>query len=127
MPETAAAATLLITEPTEHVMSSGVPDAGDATNGNSFVNTGREVLVVDNVGASSRTIQFRNEDSDAAIGSAVTIAANAMAVLGPFDPKVYGTRSATGVSSVAFLPSHADLNFRVFDITRTKNLITSKR
>lgn len=119
MAEIALSTTLAITEPVVHAISSGIPDVSDATDGNSFTNTGVEVLVVDNTGASSRTIQFRDAD-DVAIGSAVTIAANRMAVLGPFDPNIY-------TATVAFLTSSTDLHVRVFDISRVKNLITRKR
>lgn len=120
MAETALSATLDITEPVLHALESGDPDVVDAVNGNSFTNTGAEVLVVDNTGGSSRTIQFRNADTDVAIGSAITIPGNDMAVFGPFSKRVYG-------ATVAFLGSHTDLNVRVFNITRTRNILTTRK
>jgi len=119
MAETVLSAVKAITEPAIHAVSSGVPDASDASNGNYFANTGVEALVVDNTGASSRTIQFRDSDA-VAIGDAVTVAANAMAVFGPFDPRVYG-------DNVLWLASSTDLHVRAFDISRVKNLISRKR
>lgn len=119
MAEVALSATLELTEPKLHAISAGVPDVSDATDGNSFVNTGVEVVVVDNTGGSSRTIDF-NDENGAAFSPAlqVTVLANRMAVIGPFDADIYG-------DSVTFLTSSTDLHARVFSIARTKNIITA--
>lgn len=77
-----------------------VPTASDASNGNSFANGGLELLVVDNVGASSRTLTVKDKNGNNA--GVITIAANKCQVIGPFDVAIYGT-------TVTFTSSHAEL------------------
>lgn len=119
MPETALAATSNTTNPELTANSNGgTPEASDAANGNSFANTGRQVLVVDNVGASSRTVTIRDKNGNNT--GVVTVAANKMQVIGPFPVDVYG-------ETVKFTSSHAELECRVFNIAAgLKNTITGK-
>lgn len=114
MPETALSAVLATSEPATHAISAGVADAADATNGNSFANTGNEVVVV-RADANARTVQFRTA-AGVAIGSSQALAANQLAVFGPFNPNVYG-------SSVCFLASNVAVTARAFSL-RTLNAIS---
>lgn len=111
-----------------HLLSSGlkggtsggrVPEAGDAVNGNSFVNTGLEVLVVDNVGGSARTLIFKDKNGVAL--TAVDVAANKMQVVGPFPVDKFG-------ATVLFTPSHAELEMVVFQLKGgdLRNILTAR-
>lgn len=100
--------------------SSGrVPEAGDAGNGNSFTNGGVEVLVVDNTGASARTVTFKDKDGNAL--TAVDVAASKLQVIGPFDVSTFG-------SVVKFTPSHAELECVVVNLTGggLTNILTAR-
>jgi hypothetical protein len=68
--------------------------AVDAGNGNSFVNTGRELLIIDNGDASSKTatiVSTATVDGLAVADLPVVVAAGKRAVVGPFPPSVYGS------------------------------------
>lgn len=79
--------------------SVGVADAGfeaaDQTNGNTFTNNGRTVLVIANADASPTTctvtavagVRTYNE----ALTKAVTVTAGTTGVMGPFPTQVFGT------------------------------------
>lgn len=61
--------------------------AGDAGNGNSFVHTGRELIIARNSGAGARTITLTSvRDTLGRLGTitAESIAAGAIRVFGPF-------------------------------------------
>lgn len=66
----------------------GALAATDATEGNSFVNTGREVLVLTTDG-SARTVAFFDKNG-AAVGAATTLAKEKLFVFGPFKRYDYG-------------------------------------
>lgn len=62
--------------------------ACDATEGNSFVNTGREILVLVTDG-SARTVQFF-DTKGVAVGGTVALAKEKTYAFGPFDRYNYG-------------------------------------
>lgn len=67
--------------------------AGDVVNGNSVANDGRTVLIVNNTGATSRTITFQTTVSVDGLTAPVrseTIPAGETQVFGPFSPNDYG-------------------------------------
>lgn len=69
------------------------------TAGSSFANTGKEVLVVRNSGATDHTLTFATQSPDnmgtlvnPVVGTKViTLPDSVSAVIGPFDPAVFGT------------------------------------
>lgn len=71
--------------------------AGDVVNGNSTANDGRVVLIVNNTGASSRTMTFTTARTIDGLTNPVrseAIPAGETQVFGPFDPNDYGTTLA---------------------------------
>lgn len=88
----------------------------DPTNGNKFVSTGKELLVVHNTGAGSRNVTFQtiaiNGRQDPNHNTAIAVAAGLYKVFGPFPLKGYrqsdGTISVTG--------SHAEVEFAVLKV-----------
>lgn len=71
-----------------------VATAGDVTNGNAVANDGRTVLIVNNTGASSRTITFQTTVSVDGLTAPVrseAIPAGETQVFGPFSPNNYGS------------------------------------
>lgn len=90
------AATAIVPTKSSRVTSSpvaagvaGALAAADATNGNSFVNTGREILVVKTDGT-NRTITFFDKNGVAVNAAATTIAKEKIFVFGPFKRYDYG-------------------------------------
>lgn len=88
-----AATPIVPTKSTRVTGSPGTPVAGalaavDATNGNSFVNTGREILIV-TTDANARTITF-NDAAGTQVGAAVNLVASKTYVFGPFKRYDYG-------------------------------------
>ncbi|MFJ7176420.1 hypothetical protein ACIQXA_08430 [Streptomyces massasporeus] len=78
------------------------PTAGDVTNGNSTANDGRVVLIVENTGASSRTITFPTTVSVDGLTAPVrseSVPAGETQVFGPFPPNDYGTTLAYNVDN----------------------------
>lgn len=68
--------------------------AGDVANGNSVANNGQVVLIVENTGASTRTVTFhtiRSVDGLAAPTRVESIPAGQVQLFGPYDPTDYGT------------------------------------
>ena len=75
---------------------------GDSTNNHSVQNDGRVALIVNNTGASSRTLTFhttRSVDGLTPPARQETIAAGEEQYYGPFDPTVYGTTLQIDVTS----------------------------
>lgn len=96
-----AAAALTPTKSTRNTAGAGVastPAAADATEGNSFVNTGREILVVQ-TDATPRTIQFF--DKNGVSYKTVTLAASKLYVFGPFDRYWHGATTTVKASNTA--------------------------
>ncbi|MGX1129903.1 hypothetical protein RKD49_002093 [Streptomyces glaucescens] len=86
--------------------------AGDVANGNSTANDGRVVLLVENTGASSRTITFQTTVSVDGLTAPVrseTIPAGETQVFGPFPPNDYG-------NPLGFNVDNAELTIRVIRI-----------
>jgi hypothetical protein len=78
---------------------------GDPVNHHYVMNSGRVVLIVENTGASTRTVTFRfarTVDGQAVTPRAETLAAGAKELFGPFDPQEYGGKLQVDVD-------HADL------------------
>lgn len=73
--------------------------AVDGTNGNSFVNTGRTVLVLKNANASTTTLTFAIPSSPRTINGQVgstqvfTVPATTTSFFGPFDPGTFTNTS----------------------------------
>lgn len=94
--------TLLASQPAG-AFNAAIPDLTfttvDATNGNSFVNTGRTVLIVNNASMSPITITFTVPSSPRTLNGAVgstqvkTIAATTIGFFGPFDPGAFTNTS----------------------------------
>ncbi|SHE66216.1 hypothetical protein SAMN05444392_102274 [Seinonella peptonophila] len=63
----------------------------DNTNGMQFVNTGREVFVVENTGGSSITVTLPFQDDQFGRGGqkVVSVSAGTTKVIGPFHPDLY--------------------------------------
>lgn len=83
--------------------------AADVGNGNKFAITGREMLLVRNTGASTRTLTFQtvavNGRQDPNHNTAINVTAGAVRLFGPFPLKEYQqTDGALYVSS-----NHAEL------------------
>ncbi|GAB2718197.1 hypothetical protein [Streptomyces bullii] len=86
--------------------------AGDVANGNSVANDGRVVLIVNNTGASSRTITFhtaRSVDGLTAPVRSETVPAGETQVFGPFSPNDYG-------NPLAFNVDNAELTVQVLRV-----------
>lgn len=86
--------------------------AGDASNGNKFPLTGREIVVFHNTGVSTRTITVSSvADPYGRTGdlTAVNITAGAYMWLGPFD--IQGWRQTDGQLYVTV--SHADVKIGI--------------
>lgn len=81
--------------------------ACDATEGNSFANTGRQVLVLQ-TGAASRTVQFF--DANGAVVQTVTLAESKTFAFGPFDVYNYGSTLTFKASNAAVLALVIKLN-----------------
>lgn len=75
------------------------PAAADATNFNSFANTGRELLLVV-TDANARTIKFYDR-AGAQVGSTLNLAASKTYIFGPFDVYNYGSTLNFDVSNTA--------------------------
>lgn len=76
--------------------------AVDATNGNSFTNTAREIIEITNGGGASITATFvttATYQGYAIADKAITIANGASMVIGPFDTGLYGTTVTVNWSS----------------------------
>lgn len=68
--------------------------AADVTDKNYFTNTGKEVVLINNVGVGSVTVTFSTPgivDGSAMPDLAVVVAAGAIAVVGPFPRGLYST------------------------------------
>lgn len=86
--------------------------AGDVVNGNSVQNDGRVVLIVNNTGASSRTITFQTTVSVDGLTAPVrseTVPAGETQVFGPFPPNDYGT-------TLGFNVDNAELTVQVLRV-----------
>lgn len=88
-----AATPIVPTKSTRVTSSPAAPVAGalaaiDATEGNSFVNTGREVLVV-TTDANARTIEFFDK-TGTKVGASLNLVASKTYVFGPFKRYDYG-------------------------------------
>lgn len=84
-----------ITTATNEGVVFDVSTPADATNGMAFVNTGREVLLVDNAGASSTTLtvdykadRYGRDGSDS-----ITIAAGEQRLIGTFNADLYNQKN----------------------------------
>jgi hypothetical protein len=86
--------------------------ASDPVNGNEFVLTGKELLLVKNIGAVSRTITlFTAPDSFGREADVVaTLASGAQALFGPF--QMYGWAQAVTLT-FEVTASHADVQIAV--------------
>lgn len=77
--------------------------------GSKFTNTGKEVLVVRNSGASDHTLTFTTQAPDnmgtlvnpVAGTKVITLPDSVSAVIGPFDPEVFGTSVVVASSDAA--------------------------
>lgn len=89
--------------------------AADASNKEQVVHTGKEVLLVFNSGAGARTVtvssspDFSGRSGDI---TAYSIAAGALAWIGPFDPS--GWRQSDG--KLYFEASHAEVKYKVIQL-----------
>lgn len=86
--------------------------AGDAINGNAVQNDGRTVLIVNNTGASSRTITFHTTVKVDGLTGPVrseSIPAGETQVFGPFPPNDYGT-------TLGFNVDNAELTVQVLRV-----------
>lgn len=84
-------------------------NAGDATNGNSFVASANDLVIVRNSGAGARTITFSSvADEKGRTGdiTAYSLAAGAIAVFGPFTT-AQGWRQSDG--NIYITPEHAEV------------------
>ena len=89
MPRTA----LTVTQATRAGVVLPAATAGDVVNGNSVANNGQVVLIVENTGASARTVTFhtiRSVDGLTAPTRVESIPAGQVQLFGPFDPTDYG-------------------------------------
>lgn len=88
-------------------LSMGAMTAGDATNYNSYVNSGQTLVQVKNTGVSTRalTVVTSKTVSGLAVEDRVlSIPAGETWILGPYDVDTYG-------SVVTLQPAHAELTF----------------
>lgn len=100
--------------PSRAGVSAAVPAAGDATNFNTVANDGKTILIAKNTNGSStaRTIDFilkRTVDGVTPDRTAVSIAAGATKVFGPFPTNDYGT-------ALDFDVSHAEVEVSAYRI-----------
>jgi len=85
---------------------------GDNTNGNSFANTGKQLLILTNTVASAATctVAFGYPVRGQTIPPiSIPVAASATVFAGPYDPAIYG-------STVVITPSAATLKPAVWQI-----------
>ncbi len=87
--------------------------AGDTTDGFTWTNDGKEVVVVQQSGTTSHDIIIKN--SAGAIVQTVTLAAavNSQMALGPFSVQKFGT-------APVLVPAHAEVLFSVYNIEQFK-------
>lgn len=86
--------------------------AGDAGNNNSFVSTGRELVIVQNTGAGARTVTFLSVADDKRRTGDITaysLGAGEFGIFGPFATD--GWKQTDGTISVN--PEHAEVKFAV--------------
>lgn len=87
--------------------------AADVANGNQFTLTGRELLLVSNVGASTHTVTFQavavGGRQDPLHNTAINVAAGAYVLFGDFDTR--GFKQTDGYLYVS--ANHAEIEFLV--------------
>lgn len=95
--------------------------ASDATNGNSFDNTGVEVLVARNSDSGSHTVTFTyaiyTDPANPPANPVFTIPAGDSVVFGPFDPNVFS-------DVVEFLTSNVLVKVYALSVQAEQNILT---
>jgi hypothetical protein len=90
--------------------------ACDVANGNNFLCSGRDIVLVQNTGAGARTITFTSEnDNNGRPGniSAYSLAAGEFALFGPFFSEGWAQRGATDTGKVLVTGEHAEVKVGV--------------
>jgi len=87
--------------------------AGDTTDGYTFANTGKQVVVVQQSGSTQRTVTIKNTAGTVVATATLPAAANSQMVLGPFSVQKFGT-------APVLVPAHAEVLFSTYDITQFK-------
>jgi hypothetical protein len=86
----------------------GTPATADATEGNTYTNTGREILVVTADAGGPRTLEVFDVNGNSA--KTVTIPASKVAVLGPLSVHKFGTTVKVKASNAAVTVSVVKLS-----------------
>lgn len=97
-------------------LTDATPVAADTSNGNRFLITGREILIIENTGGSTHTVTFQTiavaGRQDPNHNTAINVAAGAQKVCGPFPLKEY--KQTDGYLYVT--ANHAEVTFTVLKL-----------
>lgn len=93
-------------------------NASTGADNNDFDNNGKTFIIVHNAGASSATATFttvESRDGNAVADKAITVAAGATKIIGPFDRQIYNDSNGQ-VTVTAGGDGAADLDYAVFTL-----------
>lgn len=91
------------------------PQNCDSTNGNKFVSVGRELLVVENTTAGTLSVTIPAANQEAHKDWTVSLAASAIAIVGPFSAEFINEGSEVYVDSDASADEDLAFNLIGFD------------